>query len=242
MRRPLPLHMIKDATKHNELYVYCILAGKGRFYGWSYAHIASYSRLSHTLLRKRIPELIKLGWAEIQGNDLIIHNTDKLLKHKHETVVPIRTTRNKKETILQFRYAILRGNITAQAKAISKHSERVKKVKDANGKLSKKDMLVIKKSGGEQSYVSKAEENAATALSNRSIGKLVLRSQSTGKRLQKALRSAKLITSKARVKVLAENCSKAEWLYSPVSEVFGAIYNPVKQLAYRRKSNEIALC
>lgn len=241
MTRNIPIHILQDTSTHAEWYVYSILRGKGRtFYNWTYKSLSAYTKLSHTLLRKRLPQLISLGWARVEGNNLIFLSTNELKSHPKETVIPIHTSRNKKQTILLLRNAMLRGNLKQQRKQHSKKSEIVKKITTGKS-LTKKEYLLIQKSGGVNSFVSQVKENVATTLSNFKIGKLISRSQSTGKRLQKALRQANLICSKSRIKILATNVSKAEWQYSELSECLRNIYNTDRLVAYRRLSNEITV-
>lgn len=241
MKHQIPIHLLQEASTHQELHIYCILRGKGRyFYNWTYKALSAYTKLSHTSLRKYLPRLIELGWVRIEGNNLTFLSANELKKHSKETVIPIHITRNKKQAILQFRNAIIRGNATAQRKQNSKKDDLVKKVTTGQH-LTKKEILSIKKSGGVERFISLTQENSVVTLSNRKIGALVARSQSTGKRIQKALRDAKLIRSKTRVKILATNVSKLEWQYSPLSEGLTTLYNQERRVAYKRLSNEITV-
>jgi hypothetical protein len=100
------------------------------------------------------------------------------------------------------RGVIIIQNLNNQRKKILKSSEIVKLCKTPNAKISKGQMKFVKKKGGLETL--EKNLNPKTTLSNKSIGRLLFRSQSSGKLYQKRLNRLGQISSKIDFQVIAK--------------------------------------
>lgn len=100
----------------------------------------------------------------------------------------------------ELRGVILIQNLNNQKKAIARSSAIVKKCNRPDSIVSKREYKYIAKKGGLE--VIEKNINKNVSLSNKNIGSLFNRSQSTGKLYQKRLNKQGVIHSKANIKVL----------------------------------------
>lgn len=217
-KQPIPISMIVGANnvvglcRFNTLRVWVKLKNLYRhhtaIYNLSYYKLQNQTGISHTSLRKHIKLMIQYGWANWNGNTLVLYGIERLKTHADETcvLVPIRETRN--EQIQEFRKVIIHQNIVNQGKKIICKEQIVKKAKTEWGKLSKQQMKVIAKFGGLKQLSNSLIKQ--TTLSNRRIGQLLYRSPQTGKTTQKRLNNLNLIKSTPRYEIVKNNATVLE--------------------------------
>lgn len=242
-KQPTPLSLLFYANKENLLSTLTIwlrlkaIHKHTIYYNFRYENISDLMGISHTCLRKHIKIMTSLGWCSIKNNHLHLTGINKLKSVKDKNCVLIKVKNNKKEQIDEFRQAIIANNIFNQEKAISRNYEIVKKAKTEYGKLSKKDLKRVMKKGGLLEFESKINGN--TTLSNNKIGNLFGLSKYSGSRIQRTLKSKKLINSKINIKLVASNVNIYDFYFN--YNFGGYIYNKLSKTLYLRHSNTITI-
>ena len=191
---------------HDTLYYYVRLKKqfhKPIFYNYSYRKIANLINASPSSVSKHVKILIDKNLAHISNGHLCIYSPqNSLLKNniKDNTIVNIPYHASKRAMLDELRGVILIQNLNCQKKAIARSSAIVKKCNRPDSIVSKREYKYITKKGGLE--VLEKNINNNVSLSNKSIGVLFNRSQSTGKLYQKRLNKQGVISSKANIKVL----------------------------------------
>lgn len=172
--------------------------------------------------------MVKLGWAHISNGHLCLYSNNKL-KEKTSPVILIQIFSHKKTQLIHLRYVLIRQNTDLQSKQIARKSATVHQAKKSRKSLSKGQVKEIRKSGGLKKYENSYQDKVT--LSNRKIGRMFNRSQSTGIRYQKQLRETGLVTSIYRFK---------EVIFDPFNGFYGNIIRSTKNgRFYSQMSNEL---
>jgi len=190
---------------HDSLYYYIRvkkLYHNPVIYNYTNRKIATQIGASPSSIAKHIKILIEKGLAHKRDNNLCLYNADKALLNlnlKNQTIINLPLRFNKRDMLDELRGVIIIQNINNQKKAIVKSSEIVKKCHSKTAKISKKEIKFLSKNGGSQNV--EKNINTRVSLSNKSIGKLLNRSQGSGKLYQKRLNNLGVISSKAKIEV-----------------------------------------
>lgn len=252
MKQPIPLSVIDAANNSGQfatLRVWVLLKkikGHNIICKLSYSELQAITGISHTCLRKHVIVMVSNGWAtRTDAGHLHLTGINKLKRHDKETCIPVPVEETKQAQILQFRNVLLHRNIKSQEKRIKQKANIVNNCNRPHGKLSKAQLSAVNKAGGVKKFESSLQP--VTTLTNKSIGSLYAKfngqpfSKSTGQRIQKALRTAKLITTKVRLELFKANATAFDALYLNNRCGGGYIFNLANGCVYRRLSNAIAV-
>ncbi len=197
----IPYSLIRYAVDNNLLdtlhyyYMMRVMFKNRVIYKFSYLKASQLLQISVGATHNHIKKMIKLGWVDLQqSGNLKIVGVNKLAKNDKEIIqVPIES--NKKAQLFQFRYVIIHRNLANQRRRVDNNVEIVKRSRERFGKLTPKHVRYINKRGG----IDELEKRTVNrlSLSNKKIGALFHRSQSTGKRYQYLMNKASLIKSKS---------------------------------------------
>lgn len=237
--------MITDAAHHAEMFAWLrICAVRKKWYNWTYKDLSAATGLSASTLRRRMPVLLKLGWLQVHGQNLVITSNYKLQTsytasglQKTSPLIPIQIKRTKKEQIMVLRSIPIVGNLKRQERKVNKISNVVKIAKTDFGKLNKKQLTLIKNAGSLEKLAGSIDKTPN--LSNKSIAALIGKSVTTARRLQKSLNEAGLIKSKHRFKEIATNVTHLEYCYRYLAQGIGLLYSPNTKTVLKRMSNGI---
>lgn len=191
---------------HNSLHYYIQIRSlyKGSIiYKFSNRKVAALIGCAPSVVSKHINILIENGLCHLHSGNLCFYSLNKVKENKsNKIILNLPVFRNKRRMLDELRGTMIIQNLDSQILRIYKSSEIVKKCKIANSKISKKELQFISKNGG----VDKTEKNInrRITLSNKSIGRLFSRSQSTGKIYQKRLNESSLIRSRAKIVIVDE--------------------------------------
>lgn len=244
-KQPIPLSIINAANETNSfptLRVWVVLKQLSRntiLFNLNYANLSKITGISHTSLRYHVSRMVDSGLAKHQHGHLHLTGINKLKKHDRETCVLVPVERSKSKQILQFQKALIHRNIKNQEKQIKRKEGIVSNCNRPHGKVSKSALKLISKSGGIKKLQSSVQ--SVTTLANKTIGKMFSRSQNTGQRIQKKLRDAGLIKTKARFELFKAIATPFEAAYLNSNFESGHIYNYANGSVYRRLSNSISL-
>ena len=251
VKQPIPLSTIKAANETNSfptLRVWVVLKQLSRntiLFNLNYANLSKITGISHTSLRAHIKRMVEMGLAKHQHGHLLLTGINKLKKHPGETCIQIPVHPGKAETILEFQKALIHRNIKNQEKQIKIKRGLVNHCNRPHGKVSKRDIRLLNKSGGVKKLANSIQ--SVTTLANKTIGKMFVksngqgRSQNTGQRIQKSLREAGLIKTKARFELFKAIATPFEAAYLNSNFETGHIFNYANGSAYRRLSNVISV-
>jgi hypothetical protein len=221
-RQVCPLILIKDTKNHSALLIwlkfnaaaYRTKSGYSNvFYQFTYKSLSERTGLSLSTLYKYVPKLIELGWAHIRNGNLCLIGINKYKGAK--VLIPIH--RNRSKQILELRNAIIVNNLDKQERQIKFRKGIVQKAESEHGKLTKGELKHLRKNPNILTEINPSN------LSNQKFGTLIDRSKSTGQRLQRALRKAKLIQSFSRSKTLVKGATFLEYIYFLENNPIGAI-------------------
>lgn len=151
--------------------------------------------------------MLSLGWAEITTDGHFKIKGVGKLKEKKDAIIQVPILPTKKAQLLQFRYSIIKNNLTRQQDKITRKTNLVKKSRTPNQTVTKKEYKVITRAGGVNGFEKSILKRVT--LSNKRFGSLLNRSQATGKTYQKRMKTARLIESKCfydALGVLPSNC------------------------------------
>ena len=244
-KQPIPLSTINAANEENSfptLRVWVVLKQLSRntiLFNLNYANLSKITGISHTSLRWHIKRMVEMGLAKHQHGHLHLTGINKLKKHPAEVCVLVPVERSKSKQILQFQKALIHRNIKNQEKQIKIKQSIVNHCNRPHGKLSKRDIRLLNKSGGEKKLANAIQ--SVTTLANKTIGKMFSRSQNTGRRIQKSLREAGLIKTKARFELFKAIATPFEAAYLNSNFESGHIFNYANGSVYRRLSNVISV-
>lgn len=207
----LPFAMIETAVREEWDLSLCYLVKlKGihqnnTFYNFSYRSLAKTIGVSHSAMARHIKILSQKGIVRIQNGNLTIVSAKKLAT-KYETFL-VAISKEKKfsnkisNVRTAIRFAIINRNLHKQ-KIVSE--EKAEVIKISEGKtLSKDELKQYKKSMKKFNFEPEKRFEKDTVMSLRKFGKLIGRSQETGKRLKKVLIEQKLITSQKRTDLVS---------------------------------------
>ena len=245
MKQPIPISLIVTMNESNSfgtLRIWVVLKQLHRntiLYNLNYATLSKITGISHTSLRWHIKRMVEMGLAKHQHGHLLLTGINKLKKHPGETCIQIPVHPGKAETILEFQKALIHRNIKNQEKQIKIKQSIVNHCNRPHGKLSKRDIRLLNKSGGEKKLANAIQ--SVTTLANKTIGKMFSRSQNTGQRIQKSLREAGLIKTKARFELFKAIATPFEAAYLNSNFESGYIFNYANGSVYRRLSNVISV-
>lgn len=205
--QPIPLKLVLNPEYHSAICVWIRFHKKRRpiFYNvfkngkLNYRLLAELTGISATCIRKHLQAMFIMGWCKRSGKHLVFKGIDRF----DSKIITIKTFQSRKQQLLELRYSIIRHNLDLQSKQ-QKHKEAV--VIKANGqfnKLTKKEVKLL----------SKIRENPVQplTLSNRKYGKLINRSTSTGRRIQKQLRTNAYLKITNRFRLVKSNCTLLEY-------------------------------
>jgi hypothetical protein len=240
----IPYSLIKFACDNNLLdtlhyyYRLRVLFTNRIIFNFSYKKASVLLNISVGATHNQIKKMIALKWVELQPNgSLKILGVNKLKSNYNELTIKVPIESTKKAQLLQFRFVLIYNNLKKQKSRIDKKTSLVKKVSKSNEIITKKENKVIMKSGGVKAF-EKSIMNRVT-LSNKKLGKILFRSQATGKLYQKAMNDAKLITSKAYFDVICNLDSKLLSEAKKQSECYYLIVD--NGVLKKRSSNTITL-
>ena len=245
MKQPIPLSIINAANESNSfptLRVWVVLKQLSRntiLFNLNYANLSKITGISHTSLRYHVSRMVAVGLAKHAHGHLLLTGINKLKKHENEKCVLVPVERSKSKQILQFQKALIHRNIKNQEKQIKIKQSIVNHCNRPHGKLSKRDIRLLNKSGGIKKLANAIQ--SVTTLANKTIGKMFIRSQNTGQRIQKALREAGLIKTKARFELFKAIATPFEAAYLNSNFESGYIFNYSNGSVYRRLSNVISV-
>lgn len=245
MKQPLPLSLIVKCNEENSfptLRVWVVLKQLSRntiLFNLNYANLSKITGISHTSLRAHVRRIVEMGLAKHAHGHLHLTGINKLKKHENEKCVLVPVERSKSKQILQFQKALIHRNIKNQEKQIKIKQSIVNHCNRPHGKLSKRDIRLLNKSGGEKKLANAIQ--SVTTLANKTIGKMFSRSQNTGQRIQKKLREAGLIKTKARFELFKAIATPFEAAYLNSNFESGHIFNYANGSVYRRLSNVISV-
>mgnify|MGYP003441270793 CR=1 FL=1 len=245
VKQPIPLSTIKAANETNSfptLRVWVVLKQLSRntiLFNLNYSNLSKITGISHTSLRWHIRRMVEMGLAKHQHRHLHLTGINKLKKHDRETCVLVPVERSKSKQILQFQKALIHRNIKNQEKQIKIKRGLVNHCNRPHGKVSKRDIRLLNKSGGVKKLANSIQ--SVTTLANKTIGKMFSRSQNTGHRIQKKLREAGLIKTKARFELFKAIATPFEAAYLNSNFESGYIFNYANGSVYRRLSNVISV-
>lgn len=245
VKQPIPLSTIFAANESNSfatLRVWVVLKQLSRntiLFNLNYANLSKITGISHTSLRYHVSRMVEIGLAKHQHGHLLLTGINKLKKHDREVCVLVPVERSKAKQILQFQKALIHRNIKNQEKQIARKQQIVSNCNRPHGKVSKSALRLIAKSGGIKKLECKLQ--SVTTLANKTIGKMFSRSQNTGHRIQKNLREAGLIKTKARFELFKAIATPFEAAYLNSNFESGYIFNYSNGSVYRRLSNVISV-
>lgn len=171
--------------------------------------------------------MLSYGWAVERNGHLCLQSNNKLRDGSPIILIPVSFI--KREQVIFFRYSLIRSNTDSQTKQILGKSAIVKHAKTYSSILSKKQLLKIKKAGGVKK-IERSFQDRIT-LSNKKIGKILNRSQSSGARYQSQFRQLNLIKSYSEFEVVQ---------YDLFNDSIGRVTRSRKNgLFYRQLSNTI---
>ena len=164
---------------------------------FSYGKAAQLLNCSKATAHKQVKSILKAGLAKIQENgNLVFLGVNKLKSKETDIVIQIPILENKSKQIAAFRYAITYRNIVAQRKSINYKNQIVEKANTKFGKVSKAALKMVRSKGGFEKF--RSSINNRITLSNKKFGKVLKRSQSSGKRYQKQFNELGFIKSEFR--------------------------------------------
>jgi hypothetical protein len=221
---------------HDTLYYYILLRSKYKkpiFYNYSFRKVAKDINCAPSVAAKHIKILLEKNLAYIDYGHLCFRSqTNVLKKFKHKIVMNLPVHIQKRRMIDELRGVLIVRVLDNQIESAFKKSAIVNKCKIANAKVSKKEYKFLEKNGGSAKI--EKTRNKRMTLSNRAIGKLFKRSQSTGKLYQKRLNQMGILKSRQKIDILSEVCN-SDMLRNAPNGCFRTINN---QLA-RQRSNTI---
>lgn len=194
---------------HDTLYYYILLRSKYKkpiFYNYSFRKVAKDINCAPSVAAKHIKILLEKDLAYIDYGHLCFRSqTNVLKKFKHKIVMNLPVHIQKRRMIDELRGVLIVRVLDNQLESVFKKSAIVHKCKIANAKVSKKEIKFLEKNGG-SAKIEKATNRRMT-LSNRAIGKLFMRSQSTGKLYQKRLNQMGILKSRQKIDIVQDVCN-----------------------------------
>lgn len=219
MKQLIPLRLLLNPELHQTLWIWMKLRSLNNriIYDYSHRTVSKGIGISHTCLSQHVARMIELGWIYMHSGNLCFTSLDKIDVRRQKDgqiiehiFIPIELCKTKKKQILLFRHAVYWRCSDAQKKRISERREVVKKA-ESNAKLAPPQLKELQSKGGLAEYDRTIVRYVT--LSNKTFGKKVNRSKSTGYNIQKQLREAGLITSISRHKVLYTNQTYESYKY-----------------------------
>jgi hypothetical protein len=172
-------------------------------FNFNYVKASKVLQISVGATHNHIKKMIKYGWVEIQANgNLKIKGVNSLKTASEKKTILVAVKPTKKLQILQFRYTIIYHNLDIQKNKIILKTDLVKKARTLNLPLFKKEYQKITKLGGIDRF-EKSILNRVT-LSNKKIGLILSRSQSSGKIYQRDMKKQRLVESKCFYEILGK--------------------------------------
>jgi hypothetical protein len=174
-------------------------------YNYSFRKISKLTGVSTSVLSHHIKIMISEGLAHVHNGNLCFISQTKVNKliNKGNAIVNLPFEKNKKRMILELRGVVIIGNLDNQKIHTTTRFEIVKKCKQSHARLSYKEKKILKKEGGAAQI--EKNINGRITLSNQKIGKILNRSQSTGKRIQRGLNQLGIIHSNQYIEILSNN-------------------------------------
>lgn len=248
LSQSVPLNLIHDIAHHNELSTWVKIHAiypESKVYYFDYNKLARVTGLSHTTLRKHIKEMLRLRWCYMRDGHLCFVGLNKLgvvyQKNglaKDSPLIPLQVHEKKSDQILEFRHAIIKGNLNNQVKKIKRKTEILKKCQTVKSKLSPKELRAISKAGGVTQFA-RSITNYST-LSNLSFGKLTGRSKSTGRRIQKTLRDKFYLKVRYNFDVVKNNVAPLEFRFFRMDNPQPFyIYDVKERVILKQRSNSV---
>lgn len=196
----LPLKAIRYAVENNwinSLAYYCLLKKvhqNSLFYDYSLRKVATLIKCSPTTLSHHLKVLEYHGLITIQDKCLIITGTNKLKEIYKSKLIPVKYDANKSNQVSLIRYTLIKRNIAYQKVGYEFRNKAITLLKTGKCKGGKYKAILNYYSG--KSLQSLESFNSSKfMLSNKSFGKIVNRSQRTGKTLQAKLNQLGVIKS-----------------------------------------------
>lgn len=200
--------LVEKAAKEDwltTLYYYILirkLYKTPHIYNYSFRKISRLTGVSTSVIAHHVKIILEKGLAHVHNGNLCFISQAKVNKliSRGNAIINLPFEKNRKRMILELRGVIIVGNLDNQKIHTITRFEIVKKCKSENALLSTKEKKILRKEGG-SSQIEK-NINGRITLSNKRIGNIFRRSQSTGKRIQRGLNHLGIIRSNEFIEIL----------------------------------------
>jgi len=195
----IPLKMIRDAVDNNwinTLAYFCQLKQVHQnrtFYRYSIRKLAKAIDCSAATMSHHLKVMQSKGLITIKNDNLTVTGTNKLKAQSKSKLIPVKTDKDKSIQVDYIRFAIIKRNMAYQKVGYEFRNKALKFLKTGNSSGLKAKMLA--------NYVSQRNtalerfRSSEFLLSNKSFGKLINRSQATGRKFQSRINKLRLIKS-----------------------------------------------
>lgn len=213
----IPFPLIKKAIEDEQLdtlYYFFQLRNRFKaniFLTPSIKEVARKCKISPSVLYYHSKKMFENGWIyRTKQGFIALKGINQFKLREKELCVRVPIYKNKKEQIAFFRFVVIKKNLKRQEKAI-KHKTEIINSSRTQIPLDKKTLKFMQKNGGFK-QIAQSFNNRLT-LSNKKIGGLVNRGQTSGLRYQKQLNQMNLIESKRKIEIIKRNCSPLEYFH-----------------------------
>lgn len=194
----VPYQLVQEARDNAEWKTLCYWVWlnskfhKKVFYNYSLRSIAKLLGVAPNTANHHIKRMIDMGWAHTHKGHLFLVKKEDF---PNKSIIHIPVDETRKRQIILLRGILLNKHIFIQEKARDNKKEIVQKASSLYGKMTRKQIRFIRKSGG----VAKLEVsiNERTTLSNKTIGAIFSLSKRSGSRIQSEMNQMGLIKSDA---------------------------------------------
>jgi DNA-binding MarR family transcriptional regulator len=202
--------LIEKATQENWLTTlhYYILIRKlyktPHIYNYSCRKLSKLTGVSTSVISHHVKIMLSKGIAHVHNGNLCFisqQNVNKLI-NKGSAIVNLPFDRNKRRMILELRGVLIVRNLDSQKIHTHTRFEIVRKCKNSYAQLTRKEKKILREEKGALNI--EKNINARITLSNKGIGKILKRSQSTGKRIQRGLNELGIIHSSQYIVILSD--------------------------------------
>lgn len=239
----LPLEVIKDAIDHNWLDSLCYyvwlkkLYSKPIIYNYSLRKIGALISCSPTTVNTHIQVLKKRGLCETIGPNLLLISTTKLKVKYASPLVPVGVSKNKSDQRNLLRFVLTKNNLHNQYRSYSKKDNILKFLHGERFAYNETKKLMRQAKAYTEIQLENSIQSDLT-LSNKRLGNICNRSQSTGIKIQKSLNKLGLIRSSTRVKIIDKGHNRRSFFAQKLGSTY---FLTDKGVICQRLSNKIEI-
>lgn len=198
----IPYKLVKQAVDEGWVFtlIYFVQLRKVHkkpiFYNYSIRRLSDALHCSVGTLHYHLKIMAQKGLIKVTDGNLILIGSRKLNNKLKSTLIPIKYSANRKDQLTLLRYSLIKNNLQHQHEAV----EEKKNVINIHKKMPLKQLKkVLRKYGSLQAV--ETSINDKLILSNRKVGFICNRSQSTGMKIQKELNRLKVVKTERNVKL-----------------------------------------